>query len=149
MWGHYHPSDKERDETECRLFEITKNISNYGVGRLVYNKYETSYDSENYNLLNDSKDPETFWVSFLLRVRKIIFFKILTRAWYDWNTPETDPVTQQQHTGNFGYAYGICFHKGETDGLEREMNMPNYSVNLSLCSFALINTDLGLVFGPA
>ena len=55
MWGHYHPSDKERDETECRLFEITKNISNYGVGRLVYNKYETSYDSENYNLLNDEQ----------------------------------------------------------------------------------------------
>ena len=73
----------------------------------------------------------------------------MTRAWYDWNTPETDPVTQQQHTGNFGYAYGICFHKGETDGLEREINMPNYSVNLSLCSFTIINTDLGLVFGPA
>jgi len=77
MWGHYHPSDKERDETECRLFEITKNISNYGVGRLVYNKYETSYDSENYNLLNESKDPETFWVSSFSRVSFLnIIFKI-------------------------------------------------------------------------
>ena len=65
-----------------------------------------------------------------------MFSKLLTRAWYDWNTPETDPVTQQQHTGNFGYAYGICFHKGETDGLEREINLPNYSVNLSLFSFS-------------
>ena len=64
MWGHYHPNDRERDETECRLFELTKNISNYGIGRLVYNKYEMSYDSENYDLLNDNKDPETFWVSF-------------------------------------------------------------------------------------
>ena len=65
MWGHYHPSDKERDETEFRLFEITKNITNYGVRRPVYNNYETSYDSENSNLLNDSKDPETFWVRSL------------------------------------------------------------------------------------
>ena len=55
-------TNKEKDETECRLFEITKNISNYGVGSLVFNNYETSYDSENFNLLNDSKDPETFWV---------------------------------------------------------------------------------------
>ena len=64
MWGHYHPNDRERDETECRLFELTKNISNYGLGRLVYNKYEMSFDSENYDLLNGNKDPDTFWVSF-------------------------------------------------------------------------------------
>ena len=75
MWGHYHPSDKERDETECRLFEITKNISNYGVGRLVYNKYETSYDSENYNLLNDSKDPETFWVRSFFSFLGLYYFQ--------------------------------------------------------------------------
>ena len=61
-------------------------------------------------------------------------------------TPEKDLLTDQIHTGNFGYAYGILFHKasffrftvlhsrhvilgkpkkGETDGLEREFNQQN------------------------
>ena len=31
-------------------------------------------------------------------------------------------MTQQEHVGNFGYAYGIVFHQGHTDGLEREFN---------------------------
>merc|ERR1712062_31926 len=109
MWGHFHSADKTRAEEECRLFELTKNIANYGVGRLVYNKYEMSYKSKNLEILrsgNKSELPETFW--------------LITRAWNDWNTPDTDPVTNLNHVGNFGYAYGIIFHQGETDGLERE-----------------------------
>lgn len=73
MWGHYHPAAKERDENECRLFEMTKNIPNYGVGRLVYNTYETTYDSLNYERLQGTlknkdgstppKLPDTLWVN--------------------------------------------------------------------------------------
>merc|ERR1711990_636867 len=112
MWGHFHPADKTRAEEENRLFELTKNISNYGIGRLVYNKYEMSYKSKNLQIIenrtsdNETVIPETFW--------------LITRAWNDWNTPDTDPVTGLNHVGNFGYAYGIIFHQGETDGLERE-----------------------------
>lgn len=53
--------------------------------------------------------------------------QLITRAWYDWNTPNTDQVTKQSHLGNFGYAYGIMFHYGETDGLEREFVDHNLS----------------------
>ena len=73
MWGHYHSAMAERDQKECRLFEITKNLPQYGVGRLVYNKYETVYDSLNYERIGGSlknsdgsvapKIPDTMWVS--------------------------------------------------------------------------------------
>ena len=68
MWGHFHPADKARAEEECRLFELTKNISNYGIGRLVYNKYEMSYKSKNLEIIENKSEnqtvvPETFWVS--------------------------------------------------------------------------------------
>ena len=73
MWGHYHPAMKERDQSECRLFELTKNLPEYGVGRLVYNKYETVYDSLNYERITGKlkitdgsiaeKVPDTMWVS--------------------------------------------------------------------------------------
>ena len=82
MWGHFHPSDKKRSEEECRLFEVIKNLSNYGVGRLVYNKYEQSYDSRNYEILTNSGEnsqqiPETFWVSHSeFAFWEDIFFKL-------------------------------------------------------------------------
>jgi len=122
-WGHYHPATQERDENGCRLFEMTKKLPNYGVGRLVYNAYERTNNSLNYERLNGTlvqsdgsiapRIPDTMW--------------LITRAWYDWNTPNTDQVTKQSHLGNFGYAYGIMFHYGETDGLEREFVDHNLS----------------------
>ena len=39
-------------------------------------------------------------------------------------------MTEQQHTGNFGYAYGLVFHYGETDGLEREFVNHNNTVRI-------------------
>merc|ERR1712227_84319 len=113
LWNHYHPEHQKRDEEECRLFELTKNLPNKGVGRLVYNKYEKNMKSTNLDILSEEGEvyPETYW--------------LITRAWNDWQTPVKDLQTSQIHTGNFGYAYGILFHKGETDGLEREFNQQN------------------------
>ena len=66
-------------------------------------------------------------------------FKLITRAWYDWNTPDSDPITQQNHRGNFGYAYGLLFHYGKTDGLEREFRALNYPVSYLYTVWTLLD----------
>ena len=62
---------QKRDEEECRLFELTKNLPNKGVGRLVYNKYERNMQSANLDVLSEDGEvyPETYWVISTLPIR--------------------------------------------------------------------------------
>ena len=56
------------DREEARLFELTKHLPDKGVGRLVYNKYEKNYRSNNVDLLQSTTTdvyPETFWVRLI------------------------------------------------------------------------------------
>ena len=67
--------------------------------------------------------------------------QIITRAWYDWNTPHSDDVTEKLHRGHFGYAYGIVFHYGKTDGLEREFIDQNNTVKINNILYEKTNLD--------
>ena len=70
LWNHYHPEHEKMDREEARLFELTKHLPDKGVGRLVYNKYEKNYRSNNVDLLQPTTTdgdvyPETFWVRLI------------------------------------------------------------------------------------
>merc|ERR1712212_374710 len=51
LWGHYHPEQERRENSEHRLFQLTSHLAQYGVGRIVYNKYERSFKSSNVDLI--------------------------------------------------------------------------------------------------